>query len=350
MSAIFSQLSPAKALTPSETQTTMHELVDSQHCLVATCDKKLERPVLKSGPLLKWIDISASLASGRYLMASGVGPWSVTRSMDTIDFRGSAYLGDVLQLTSKIVSVGKTSMIVEVEVTACDNQTQKSQLVAIATVTMVRVGWGLTGFGPQRVPALASGTDQDRLKMDAAKARRSSRGRQEFSTEVWGEFLTDSTDVDREGVDPESTRTETVKFLFPEHMNPAGYTFGGQILSWMHDATYLCGSKFAKQRLLLSASVNKVNFRAPSKVTDVLVFSCQVNRVFKSSFVVGCRVEKVNQANLNAPVHICSAEFTLVASDPSKLRQVFPRSEEDQKRFYRASVRRANRIKRARPY
>jgi acyl-CoA hydrolase len=168
---------------------------------------------------------------------------------------------------------------------------------------------------------------------------------EKFSPDLWEEFLRESKGVTRTGMDPAATRTQCLKFVFPEHLNPGGYTFGGNILSWMHDSAYLCGSKFAKQRLLLSASINKVSFLVPSTNTDVLVFSCQVNRVFNSSFVVGCRVEKVDQADPENLIHICSGQFTMVASDPSKLQQIFPRTEEDQRRFYRASVRRADRIK-----
>jgi len=316
---------------------TLHELVNSEHCLNA-CDTKADRPVLKSGPLLKWIDISATFAGMRHLRLAGTSGFVVTRSMDTIDFLGSAFLGDILELKSKVVSVGRTSILIEVEVTATDSQTQNSHIIAVANVTMVRVGWGLTGFGPQPVPPLVS-ADQ---KRSAPKPRKIE---EKFSPDLWEEFLRESKGVTRTGMDPAATRTQCLKFVFPEHLNPGGYTFGGNILSWMHDSAYLCGSKFAKQRLLLSASINKVSFLVPSTNTDVLVFSCQVNRVFNSSFVVGCRVEKVDQTDPENLIHICSGQFTMVTSDPSKLRQIFPRTEEDQRRFYRASVRRAGRLK-----
>merc|ERR1711964_191308 len=99
----------------------------------------------------------------------------------------------------------------------------------------------------------------------------------QFSFERW-EKLEKTLKLDKKGVDPVDTRVQVLKFPFPEHMNPAGRTFGGQILSWMHESAYICGSKFAKQRMLTAASVDEVNFIAPSGVQDALIFKCQVNR------------------------------------------------------------------------
>jgi len=346
--AVFSRANPGKPLTPADTVVSMSELVDSEHCLVGCGTGFTERPVLKSGPLLKWIDISASMAAGRFLTITRAGSTAVTRSMQSVDFRGSAFLGDVLELTSKLVNVGRTSMTIEVVVTATDSQTQKSHLISVANVAMVALGWTLRGFGPTPAPPLVPSNDADRLKMAELTARRSAKGldKKTFSPQVWEEFLASSGDLigaSAGDINPADTRTQCIKIAFPEHMNPGGYTFGGNLLSWMHDAAYLCGTKFAKQRKILAASIDEVNFLASSKTTDIITLHCQVNRVFNSSFVVGCRVEKLNKADPEKPIHICSAHFSMVASEPDKLQQVYPQTEEDQWRFYRATVRRANR-------
>merc|ERR1711964_403707 len=295
-----------------------------------------------------WIDISASMAAGRVLTITRAGSTAVTRSMQSVDFRGSAFLGDVLELTSKLVNVGRTSMTIEVVVTATDSQTQKSHLISVANVAMVALGWTLRGFGPTPAPPLVPANEEDRLKMQELTARRSAKGldKKTFSPHVWVNLFGDLGGAASEaGINPADTRTQCIKIAFLEHMNPGGYTFGGNLLSWMHDAAYLCGTKFARQRKLLTASIDEVNFLASSKTTDIITLHCQVNRVFNSSFVVGCRVEKLNKADPEKPIHICSAHFSMVASEPGKLQQVYPQTEEDQWRFYRATVRRANHLK-----
>jgi len=350
MGIVFSTLfgGTAKSVAPDETKTSMSELVNPEDCLVFTQSLEcLKRGVLKSSTLVRWVDLSATLSMLKFLaITKSPIDYPVTRCIKFVDFSGPAYLGDIVELKAKLISVGNTSMNIEVVGIVTDSDTQESKVILKSIVTMVGLRLTLFGVKPAPAPRLILESEADLQKVEELKALNSASPMKkvDFGPETWQKFLkSEAISPPKDAIDPVSTRVETIKMPFPEHMNPGGFTFGGQIMAWMHDVVYLCGAKFAKRRCLISASIDEVNFLSPSTVKDLVRIRCQVNRVFNSSFVVGCRVDKISRSDPIIGTHICSAQFTFVAPD-TKLPQVFPTTEEDQWRFYKATVRRGRKL------
>ena len=67
---------------------------------------------LFGGRVLELMDIGASIACIRFCRQA-----SVTASTEPIDFRNPIHVGDILELKSRVVWAGRTSMIVRCEVT-----------------------------------------------------------------------------------------------------------------------------------------------------------------------------------------------------------------------------------------
>lgn len=73
---------------------------------------------LMGGQLMHWIDIAAALTASKH--ANSI---VATVSMDSLDFKHPAKLGEMVRLQSTLVSVGNTSMKIKVDVWAENLQT-----------------------------------------------------------------------------------------------------------------------------------------------------------------------------------------------------------------------------------
>ncbi|MBE7010577.1 MAG: acyl-CoA thioesterase [Ruminococcaceae bacterium] len=73
---------------------------------------------LKGGRLMHWIDIAAALTASRHSNRI-----VATVSMDSLNFKHPAKLGEMVRLRSELLSVGRTSMKIKVTVWAENLQT-----------------------------------------------------------------------------------------------------------------------------------------------------------------------------------------------------------------------------------
>lgn len=103
---------------------------------------------LFGGAALALMDKAAFVAASRYARRA-----VVTASSERIDFHVPVRSGQLIELTAKLTSVGKTSMVVEVEVIAEDLLSGDRQLATRGKFVMV----ALDAHGrPSRVPPMAT--------------------------------------------------------------------------------------------------------------------------------------------------------------------------------------------------
>ncbi len=76
------------------------------------------RGTLFGGQLLKWIDEEAAIFAMCQLSGPNDNevPNIVTKAISEIDFKSSAYIGDMIEIGCNLVSFGNTSVIIECEV------------------------------------------------------------------------------------------------------------------------------------------------------------------------------------------------------------------------------------------
>lgn len=103
------------------------------------------------------------------------------------------------------------------------------------------------------------------------------------------------------------------ELMIPSYANFGGKVHGGQILSLMDKAAYVCATKHA-ENYCVTASVSGVNFLAPVDVGDLVSLKASVNYVGNSSLIVGIRVEAEN-FHKSVTKHTNSSYFTFVAID-----------------------------------
>jgi acyl-CoA hydrolase len=84
---------------------------------------------------------------------------------------------------------------------------------------------------------------------------------------------------------PASDQTRFVEMVFPEQANHYGTLFGGHALSLMGKAAFVSATRHARQSVVMATS-DRVEFREPVRVGELVELVAQVVRVGRSSMTV----------------------------------------------------------------
>ncbi|MBQ4821759.1 acyl-CoA thioesterase [Aquimarina sp. MMG016] len=112
---------------------------------------------------------------------------------------------------------------------------------------------------------------------------------------------------------PTESRVIISELMLPSHSNFSGKIHGGYILSLMDQIAFACASKHS-ETYCVTASVDKVDFRKPIEVGELVTMKASVNHVGSTSMVVGVRVEAEN-IRTGKTKHCNSSYFTMVAKN-----------------------------------
>lgn len=109
------------------------------------------------------------------------------------------------------------------------------------------------------------------------------------------------------------TEARFVEIVFPHHCNHLGSLFGGQALAWMDKAAFLVASRFAG-RTVVTARSDRIDFREPVKLGDIVELVAVVTGVGRSSMTV--RVSLLRESVPGAEQKLATiGEFVMVAVD-----------------------------------
>jgi acyl-CoA hydrolase len=143
-----------------------------------------------------------------------------------------------------------------------------------------------------------------------------------------------------------SSVTDQVHMVFPNDLNANDTVFGGLIMALMDRLAVVVASRHAG-RVCVTAGVDAVNFIAPARRGDVLIYNVAVNRAWNTSMEVGCKVdaERIGGGDKR---HIISAYLTFVAMDeqgtPQRVPELTPQTDIEKQRFEEAALRRSSRL------
>lgn len=105
--------------------------------------------------------------------------------------------------------------------------------------------------------------------------------------------------------------------MTPEMANFSGNVHGGTILKLLDQVAYACASRYSGS-YVVTLSVDKVTFKEPIHVGELVTFLASVNHVGRTSMEIGIRVEAQNIQKRTVR-HTNSCYFTMVAvSDDGK--------------------------------
>jgi acyl-CoA hydrolase len=134
--------------------------------------------------------------------------------------------------------------------------------------------------------------------------------------------------------------------MLPQHSNNLGLVFGGVILAMMDTASAVSAIRHARTTCV-TASVDRVDFREPIHLGDLVIMKCSVNYVGRTSMEVGVRVEAEDLQTGNRR-HTNSCYLTFVAIDrngkPIEVPRLIPETDDEIRRYEAAKARRKRRL------
>jgi acyl-CoA hydrolase len=221
-----------------------------------------------------------------------------------------------------------------------------------ARLTLVDSGgreWplGVTGTPVRRVYWL------DRQQGDTATIRALARAFDEAAlysedarTAMTDPATTDARLASRASRPVRDSQHETSEIMMPQHANILGHVFGGVILSMMDRTAAVAAIRHARGNCV-TVSVDRVDFREPIHVGDLVIMKASVNYAGRTSMEIGVRVEAENMID-GVRRHTNSCYLTFVAIDrngrPVEVPRVVPETPAEERRFAAAMERRRRRL------
>ena len=139
---------------------------------------------------------------------------------------------------------------------------------------------------------------------------------------------------------------ETSELMMPHHANNLGHVFGGVMLSMMDKTAAVAAFRHCRLNVV-TASIDRVDFREPIHVGDLVVMKASVNYTGRTSMEVGVRVE-AEELLSGRRRHTNSCYLTFVAVDqngrPIDIPGVVAETPDELRRFQAAEQRRKVRL------
>ncbi len=137
------------------------------------------------------------------------------------------------------------------------------------------------------------------------------------------------------------------EMVLPSDTNAIGTIFGGKVVSLIDIAAAMAAGKHSRS-IVVTASIDALHFVAPVKLGEYLHIKASVNYTGRTSMEVGVRVDKENPLT-GEMKHTATAYLTFVALDsdgkPRLVPPIMPASEDEERRFKEAKIRREARVK-----
>jgi acyl-CoA hydrolase len=144
---------------------------------------------------------------------------------------------------------------------------------------------------------------------------------------------------------PKHQLTMTV-LMTPDMANFSGKVHGGHILKLLDQVAYACASRYASS-YVVTLSVDRVMFRQPINVGELVTFLACVNYTGRTSMEIGIKVVAEDIRN-NVVRHANSCFFTMVAvnesGEPQAVPALDPQTSEEKRRHTAAQQRRAQHV------
>lgn len=110
--------------------------------------------------------------------------------------------------------------------------------------------------------------------------------------------------------------------MTPDMANFSGNVHGGDLLKLLDQVAYACASRYSGH-YCVTLSVDKVTFKEPIHVGELVTFLASVNHVGRTSMEIGIRVE-AEDIRRRSVRHTNSCYFTMVAMHEGKPAPVPP--------------------------
>lgn len=136
------------------------------------------------------------------------------------------------------------------------------------------------------------------------------------------------------------------ELVLPNDANALGNLLGGKIMHLVDLAGAIAAMRHAGN-VVVTASIDQMQFIHPVKIGQLVRLQASVNRVFRTSMEVGVKV-LMEDLVTGATQHVSSAYLTFVAIDALgsgvEVRPVVPETDDEKRRYEAAGARREYRL------
>ena len=145
---------------------------------------------------------------------------------------------------------------------------------------------------------------------------------------------------------PRESETIMSELMMPQHANIMGNVFGGVILNLVDRVGAVCAVRHAGKQCV-TVSVDKVDFREPIHMGELVTAYARVNFAGRTSMEVGVKIIAENVLT-GERRHTNSCYVTYVALNskgvPTDVPPIVPETPDEKRRYDRAAKRRASRV------
>lgn len=142
------------------------------------------------------------------------------------------------------------------------------------------------------------------------------------------------------------SQAELIRWMSIVDANSAGFVHGGIVMKLCDEAAGIAAVKHCRSRVV-TAAIDRMTFRHPVHVGELLSCKATVNAVWRTSMEVGVRVEAENPRTGEGR-HTSTAYLTMVALDdegePTAVPPLLTESPAERRRMREAELRRQNRL------
>jgi len=140
---------------------------------------------------------------------------------------------------------------------------------------------------------------------------------------------------------PSDSAVETRYILAPHQVNSLGTAFGGVVMSWIDAVAAMVAQRHCNG-VVVTASIDKISFKAPIYIGDHVILKASVNYVGSTSMEVGVQVSKENPIT-GERARTTTAYLTFVHVDqnglPREVADLAPQTDEEKRRHDNAKLR-----------
>jgi len=144
---------------------------------------------------------------------------------------------------------------------------------------------------------------------------------------------------------PKDSEIIMTEVVFPNDTNPMGIVQGGRIVQLMDIACAICAQTHS-EKIAVTASIDKVSFKHPARLGDILMIKAVITRAFTTSMEIFAEVRSKRLPDLISRA-TSEAYFTFVALDenarPAPVLSVKPQSAAEKLRYREAFMRKQKR-------
>ena len=144
---------------------------------------------------------------------------------------------------------------------------------------------------------------------------------------------------------PSMSETIMTEVVYPNDANPMGMLQGGRLIQWMDTASAICAQTHAG-RITVTASIDKVKFKNPANVGDIISINAKITRAFARSVEV--YVHASSRKVISGEIHsVCEAYFIFVAladnAHSATVPKIKPQTDLEKTDYKNALLRKRNR-------